>query len=134
MRSGAKCVSLKPDQSHKLLICTETTRLEAEGVCFALIIGYPSKPFGACFRELVDQRQKLEVSGRNSRRFEEENKSFSCIKSQQQSDLGLLQFCLHLLPMISFLGEKRNRRQLMPCEVILNAKPTDRRLYTIYKR
>ena len=38
-------------------------RLEAEGVCFALIIGYPSKPFGACFRELVDQRQKPEVLG-----------------------------------------------------------------------
>lgn len=90
MRSGGKCVSLKSDQSQKVLIGTETTRLEAEGVCFALIIGYPSKPFGACFRELVDQRQKPEVSGRNSRRFEEENKISSCIKSQHQADLGLL--------------------------------------------
>lgn len=83
-------VSLKPDRSHTLQICTETTRLDTEGVCFALIIGYPSKPFGACFGELVDQRQKLKVSGRNSRRFEEENKSSSCVKSQQQSDLGSL--------------------------------------------
>lgn len=44
-----------------------------------------------------EQRHKPEASGRNSRRFEEENECYSCMKSQQQPDWGSLWLCLHPL-------------------------------------
>lgn len=55
-RQAATRVSPKPNQSPKLP--PRANRLETEGVCFALIIGNPSKPFGSdCRRQGAEARR-----------------------------------------------------------------------------
>lgn len=92
----ARTSHLQPRKRHIHLLCAEAGRREAEGVCFALITDSPQQMPCSGFREPEQQRRETEASTRNSRRFEEENECYSCMKSQQQPGWGSLWFCPHL--------------------------------------